>query len=282
VDVQEVVRRLRSPLRKPWGWIAVCPSHEDRRRSLTVRVAERTNDILLKCHAGCQYDSILSAIGLQRTDCYGQRGTPMGKEVAAYDYHDENGKLLYQVVRFEPKDFRQRRPNGEWGLGNTRRVLYRLPELLKDNRRTVLLPEGEKDVDRLIALGFSATCNPMGAGKWSDDYTLALTNRTVVVIPDNDKPGREHAEYVKKHLQPAAHKVAVLNLEGIPDKGDVSDWLNAGGTADQLKELCKAALATAKVEASDVKEVVRLARSLDRRSKWLIARQIMADLETDE
>lgn len=279
MDVQEVIRRCRSVAKQRWGWMARCPVHEDRRRSLSIRVAERTNDILLKCHAGCSYDSILSAIGLKRTDCYGERGLPMGKEVAAYDYQDETGALLFQVVRFEPKDFRQRRPNGEWGLGSTRRVLYRLPALIQNVNRKVFLCEGEKDVDRLTKEGLLATCNPMGAGKWNDDYTMTLKNRVVIVIPDNDKAGRDHAENVYRHLVPAAQKVTLLTL---PSAKDVSEWLDAGGTIEQLKELSTDALASTKVEPGDLKEVVRLARSLDRRSRWLAIRQLMADLETEE
>lgn len=285
MDVHELLQRFRGVRKRQWGWQCICPAHDDRRTSLTVRLADRTNDVLLKCHAGCGYDAILQAAGLNRTDCYGERGTrPMGEIVATYDYQDEHGKLLFQSVRFEPKDFKQRRPvNGgwEWGLGNTRRVLYRLPGLLADERQPVVLVEGEKDADRLVNLGLVATCNPMGAGKWSDDYTLMLKNRRVVVIPDNDKPGREHAANVVKHLLPAAQRVAQLDLEGLPDKGDVSDWLNAGGTKERLIELCKEALAKQQ-PAAKAKDVVTMARSLDRREKWIVARQIMADLETDE
>jgi len=143
-------------------------------------------------------------------------------------------------------------------------------------------------VDRLISLGLVATCNPMGAGKWHDDYTLCLKNRRVVILPDNDKPGRDHAETVHRNLLPVAQKVAILNLDGLPEKGDVSDWLNAGGTKERLVELCKEALSTSKIEAAkvdavvDLKAVVKLARSLDRREKWLAVRQLMADLEIEE
>ena len=210
----------------------------------------------------------------------------MSKEVVAtYDYRDEAGTLLFQSVRFEPKSFSQRRPvtgGWEWGLGNVRRVLYRLPDLINAPDRTVLLVEGEKDADRLTTLGLLATCNPMGAGKWNDDYTLSLKNRRVVVIPDNDKPGQEHAETVYKHLLPAAQKVAILMLEGLPEKGDVSDWLNSGGTKERLIAMCKEALEKTKVEPADVKQVVTMARSLDRRSRWLAVRQLMADLEIEE
>jgi hypothetical protein len=88
--------------------------------------------------------------------------------VAEYNYTDENDKLLFQVVRFEPKGFRQRRPDGnggwEWSLNGTRRVLHRLPEVRKV--KSVLVVEGEKDCETAHKLGFVATCNAGGAGKW--------------------------------------------------------------------------------------------------------------------
>jgi len=112
-------------------------------------------------------------------DSYQSRFRPgqKAKIIATYDYPDERGDLLYQVVRFEPKSFRQRRPDGHGGwiynLDGVRRVLYRLPELLASARTkaTVYIVEGEKDVNALYSHDFIATCNPMGAGKWLDEYS---------------------------------------------------------------------------------------------------------------
>lgn len=200
------------------------------------------------------------------------------REVATYDYKDEQGALLYQVVRFEPKDFRQRTPDGQWGLNGARRVLYRLPELVKSGEanRHVLIVEGEKDVDRLAREKLIATCNPMGAGKWQAEYGQWLKGRTVIVLPDNDKPGLEHAQQIVKSLTGVASKVAVLHLEGLPEKGDVSWWLDNGHTKAELIQLCKGAL------ENDVRTLLDSARRLDRRSRWLAVRQIIADLEADE
>ena len=107
------------------------------------------------------------------------RASPLGSRmVATYDYTDERGALLYQTIRFDPKDFKQRRPDGKggwiWNLKGVRLALYRLPELLKRKAETVFICEGEKDVDRLAALGLLATCNPMGAGKWREEYAATL------------------------------------------------------------------------------------------------------------
>lgn len=162
--------------------------------------------------------------------------------VACYDYVDEAGHLLFQVVRYQPKDFRQRRPNAKggwaWSLGDVRRVLYRLPELVAaDPTEPIFIVEGEKDVDRLRGLGLAATTSPQGAGKWTKCDRAALAGRHVVILPDNDQPGRQHAQEIAHDLAGKAASVRVLELPGLPPKGDVSDWLDRGGTADKLGRL---------------------------------------------
>ncbi len=184
-------------------------------------------------------------------------GNSPGKIVATYDYRDEAGALLFQVCRKEPgtkgkaKDFCQRRPDGNGGWINStkgvRRVLYRLPELLEsDPSAIVFIPEGEKDVDRLRSLGLVATCNPGGAskpakpgkpGKWIPDFAESLEGRRVAIIADNDKPGRIHANNVARMIHAAAESVKVIEPAGIPEGGDVSDWLGAEGTASDLLTL---------------------------------------------
>jgi hypothetical protein len=161
--------------------------------------------------------------------------------VAEYDYTDEHGEVLYQACRTNPKGFFQRRPDGEGGweykLNNVRRVLYRLPELLQaDQAATVFVCEGEKDADALRNLGLVATTNAGGAGKWRYEYNEHLCGRNVVILPDNDEPGHEHGEQVSKSLSGVAASVKVVSLPGLPEKGDVSDWLKAGGTAEMLLE----------------------------------------------
>jgi hypothetical protein len=161
---------------------------------------------------------------------------------ATYRYTDESGTLLYEVVRYDPKDFRQRRPDGRggwhWNLSGVRRVLYRLPELLAaDPGRPVFLVEGEKDADNLAALCLVATTGAMGAGKWRSEYAEALRGRHVCILPDNDEPGRKHAADVARQLQGVAASVKILQLPDLPPKGDVSDWLAAGGSKQALLEL---------------------------------------------
>src|SRR5262249_4153781 len=127
------------------------------------------------------------------------------RQIAAiYDYRDEAGTLLYQVIRYQPKDFRQRRPDGKgdwiWNLVGVRRVLYLLPELTAAPEREVFIVEGEKDADLLANLGLQATTSAGGAGKWTDDFNGVLAGREVFILPDNDEPGRQHASAVARSL----------------------------------------------------------------------------------
>ena len=131
--------------------------------------------------------------------------------VAKYIYHDADNKPALKVLRYEPKAFKQQVWNGrQWDWeGPKPKLLYRLPELLAEPERMVLLPEGEDDADRLASLGFVATCNPGGAGKWDDSYTETLTGRLVAILPDNDSPGRIHAVKVAQALFKAGCEVRV-------------------------------------------------------------------------
>jgi putative DNA primase/helicase len=163
--------------------------------------------------------------------------------VAVYDYRSESGELLYQVVRYEPKEFRQRRPDGKGGwIGNlegVKRVLYRLPELMASSITDwVYIVEGEKDVDNLIARNFVATTNSGGARKWLDDYNRYFKGRLVAIIPDNDEPGRDHAKRIGEALHGIAGVVKIVELPNLPPKGDISDWFDSG-RPEKVKELIR-------------------------------------------
>jgi hypothetical protein len=165
---------------------------------------------------------------------------PKGSIVATYDYTDESGERLYQTCRFEPKDFRQRRPDGKggwiWNLDGARRVPYRWPELLKFPDATVFVTEGEKDADRVASLGHCATT--VACGKWTDDCIRALASRDVLIIEDNDEAGRKKATEAAQALYGTAETIRIVRLPNLPDKGDVSDWLDADARrAEKLVEI---------------------------------------------
>lgn len=171
---------------------------------------------------------------------------------ATYRYEDEVGKHLFDVLRYDPKDFRQRGADGTWKTSTIRKVLYRLPRILAAPVGSfVYIVEGEKDVHRLEAEGLLATTNPGGAGKWREDYSAALVGKTAVIVPDNDDAGRDHAEKVQASLRAAGVTCVVVNLEGLPDKGDVSDWLAEGYTGDELYEIAAKAIEAGQDSGTD-------------------------------
>lgn len=243
-----IMDRLPDARRRGKEWRARCPSPNhgadgsDRTPSLSVAEGE-DGRVLIHCHAGCSLAQVLEAVGLKMADLYPLNNGNAPSEIAAtYDYRDEVGTLLYQVVRKHPKGFFQRRPDGNGGsinnLRNTRKILYRLQELMAaDTSELVFVVEGEKDADALAKLGLVATTNPGGAGKFRSEYAEFLRARAVVVIPDNDPPGKEHAAQVAQLLCGKAASVKILPLPGLPPRGDVSDWLANGGDREQLLRL---------------------------------------------
>lgn len=262
MNVSDVLMRLKSqqchPRRNGKGWTACCPAHDDSNPSLSV--AESVNGgVVLHCHTGCTPEAVCEAIGIKLVDLmpprkkthHGGSGVPHGPIVKTYQYRDESGNLLFEVVRFEPKSFRQRRPDGDgswvWNVDGVRRVLYKLPEVLAGLRegKTIFISEGEKDVEALVAAGFLATCNPGGAGKWRSEYNETFRGAEVVILPDKDEPGRKHAQAVATGLHGIAAEIRLVELpdvNGNPVK-DAADFFSTGGTKEELLELVDAASA---------------------------------------
>lgn len=157
------------------------------------------------------------------------------KPIKYYDYKDISGELLYQVVRYEPKDFKFRHPdkNGGWiwDLKGVCKVPYRLNEIIKSDK--IIIVEGEKDVDNLVKHNFNATTCSGGAGKWNESYNRYFKNKEVILIPDNDKPGKDHMETVKANLKNIAKSIKICPLpDSIGEKADVSDFLEKFGPKD--------------------------------------------------
>jgi len=221
------------------------------------------------CHAGCEVGAVVDALGLEMTDLFPEGEKPKaGKKkpriVTTYPYVNEAGQLEYEVVRYEPKGFRQRRPDPKgkdgwsWNLNGCRRVLYRLPEVIDaiHTGTRIFLPEGEKDVDNLRAVGFRATTHAGGAKNWKPDcYVETLRGARVVVLPDGDEPGRAHGREVAQSLRGVAADVRVLNL-GRQGVKDVSDWFAAGGTREQLEQLAAEAPTADALAALDGAELL--------------------------
>ena len=239
MSIEDFLSHFKNVRKNANGWQACCPAHEDKKASLSISVKEEK--ILLYDHAGCPLEAILEAAHLKPKDLFlDSKPSGLKPEISViYDYTDEKGETLFQTVRFIPKDFRQRRPDGrggwEWNLKGVRLVPYRLPDLLKNSQ--ICIVEGEKDADNLWKHGLPATCNPMGAGKWHAEWSKFFEGKEVVIIPDLDEPGRKHAFDVGKKLYGHALRIRILELPKKPHVKDVSDWFAHGGTKDELLKL---------------------------------------------
>jgi hypothetical protein len=240
--VEHVLSRLTGVRKSGHRWKALCPAHDDRNPSLSIW-RDDDGEVCVKCFAGCATSEILKALGLAQPDPSRKlASSKSGPVVAVYPYRDEQGQVLFEVVRYAPKQFRQRRPDGKgghiWDLQGVRRVLYRLRELAAAPLdQTAFIVEGEKDADRLAAAGLIATTCPGGAGKWRHIDAGVLRDRRIVILPDNDQPGRQHAQEIGTALHGHAAEVRVVELPDLPEKGDVSDWLADGHSIEALHEL---------------------------------------------
>jgi len=254
MNTVEILSRLHGVKKNGNGWTALCPAHDDHTPSLSVSEGD-DGCVLLCCHAKCTFEQITAALNLKAGDLMPSKkeaSTPR-RLLEAYDYTGADGKLLFQVLRYTPKGFSQRRPDpahpGKWvyDLQGVERVLYGLPAVLKQvqDDGDVFVCEGEKDALAIRTLGLTATCNPHGAGngKWLPQYTEALTGANVITIAHKDAKGRPHAQAVAKALHGAAASVRVIEM---PDRNgskikDAHDWIHAGGTFDQLAEIIRTA-----------------------------------------
>jgi putative DNA primase/helicase len=212
--------------------MALCPAHDDHNPSLAI--SEKNGKVLVHCHAGCSQRDVLDALKHRSIEI----NAPEQKRVitVTYDYTDENAKLLYQVVRYEPKHFSLRRPgHGGWidSVRGVRRVLYHLPEILK--AEIVFITEGEKDADALRDHGFVATTNAGGAkSPWLDAYTESLRGKKVIIVPDNDDAGRKRTDTIGIALQ--GHVAEIIILDDIHADGakDIAEWFERGHSEIEL------------------------------------------------
>jgi putative DNA primase/helicase len=229
MTLDSIVRALKAR-RSGSCWMARCPAHDDRNPSLSLR--EVHGKVLLHCHAGCTQSDVIDA--LKDLGVWDPDRTVNPQIVAIYDYTDEQRNLLYQVLRYEPKAFKQRRPDGSGGWAwskSPRQVLYRLPEVLE--APIVFVVEGERDVETLREYGFVATTNAGGAkAHWAPQYTEALRGREVILIPDNDAPGRKRVLNIALALLGNVARLVVLELEG--GSKDVTEWFSQGHSELEL------------------------------------------------
>jgi len=267
-------------------FVAKCPFHEDSTPSFTVS-PDRDRWHCFGCGADGDVVSfvmrqeslpfqeaakrIAEMVGLDIKPRLVNGTEKRGDIVAIYRYEDENSQTLYEICRIEPgkhgkkKDFLQRYldESGAWVWSkHPRQVLYRLPEVIAAEE--VIVVEGEKDCDMLAAHGFVATTNAGGASApWIEDFSETLRGKRIIVIPDNDDPGRKHAEQVSKGLASIAAEILVVALPGQAKGFDASDWFQCGGGPEKLLELIAKARETAKREKTRSKGLRTVAEVLE-------------------
>ena len=246
-------------------------SVDDKKNVFNCRQCETGGDVieLVRFHVGCDFVNAVEHIeqiggfrsGKGNGKTNGHAGPNGHKEpkterkarraVAWYDYRDEDGKLLYQVVRYEPKDFRQRRPGAVegtwvWGLGDLAPTLYHLPELVadmklpRDEQSRWFLCEGEKDVDNLAAKGLYATTNSGGARNFGREHAEYFQDALdVILLEDADDAGAARAAVIAPMLLDAGARVRVLRIADYEPKGakDISEWFEHGGNENRLYDI---------------------------------------------
>jgi len=243
-QLQNVLDRLSGVVRVSGGFQAKCPCRsDDDNPSFSVSEGE-SGKVVVYCHAGrCDTKQACAAMGITMSDLYPPKQPKKLDLVAKYPYLDETGTLLFEKLRYVDsangkKEFRQRKPDGrggwEYKLGDTPRVLYNLPAVLKakTNGEPIWVVEGEKDADTLIKMGICATTMPNGAGTWLPIHTEALAGAVVEIVADNDDAGLKHAKGVYEELTDAGCDVQVWKC----GKGkDISEHVASGGTFDELE-----------------------------------------------
>jgi len=249
----EIASHLTKAKKTANGYLACCPAHDDKSPSLSISEGSG-GKTLLKCFAGCSTDAVLQAIGLEMKDLFpdaqppivrlngnGSTATPKAAKVAntpktivaVYEYTDERGEVLYENVRYQPKGFRQRRPDGEGGyiynLDGIDRVPYHLPELIdaiQSGNDRICFTEGEKDADNLRSLGIVAT----SFKNWTNSLNPYIEGSHALLFRDHDTSGVKQANDAARIIAEVAKSVKVIDLfdgEPIPEKHglDVSDWI---------------------------------------------------------
>lgn len=231
--IETVLAGLQGVRKSGNGYVACCPAHQDKRPSLYV--SEDGGRVLVYCYAGCKQDEVIDALKSRGAWPSGQSQSTNSFLVAEYPYQDETGKLLYTIERMSDKQFYPRQPDGARNLQNVRRVLFRLPRVMASH--SVVVVEGEKDVETIERLGLVGTTSPSGSSSWRKEYAESLRGKRIAILPDHDVAGFKYAAAVLDSLRGVAEWAAVVRLPILRKGGDVSDWMVERSDEDGRREL---------------------------------------------
>ena len=228
MEFDNFLSRLSGVHKSGGQYTARCPAHDDRHQSLSVSLGSG-GKILLNCHAGCKTEAIVGALGLSVRDLFTEDKPQQSQKKFVTDTYAYPGGV--QKLRYSDKTFAWRKPNGKGGWEYTRRDVPHSLYIRGELSGIIFAVEGEKDVDNLHKLGYTAVSGEDGAGegKWKKEYTEQLRGQVVIILPDNDPVGRDYAREAAGALYGVAQSVRLCDLSvvwpEIPDKGNISDMM---------------------------------------------------------
>lgn len=243
MELNEILLRFNTPKRlKKNSYQVICPCHNDKNASLTI--TEAGDKILMKCHAGCDTRDIVRTLGLTMADLDNGYERPVVKEWWQ-DSFNESPEAVYNYGSYikvrlpEKKIFYGRLINGVYirGLGDCKKTLYKIENISKSKQSNsyIYICEGEKDVDTLTGKGFYAV-TAGGVNDWKKEYAVLFKGSRVVLLPDNDEPGKRLMDEIKKHIKWFAFAVKTV-ITSTAEKGDVTDYFNEGNDSRDFKYL---------------------------------------------
>jgi hypothetical protein len=273
-----------------------CPFHSDATASFSVNLDEG----VWTCHSGCgsggiiDFESRFSNCDHEtaKTNVGTLLGVTLGPQPEAiYTYRDALGRTVFRKLRYPPTSkhkFVCQRPEGKNGWSDglkdiADKPLYNLPELVSASY--AICVEGEKDADRVAALNLAqyrndklrvaTTCNFDGAGHWPAAYNPYFTGKIVVILPDNDPPGQQHALDCATGIFPFAAGVKIVNPAGLPEHGDISDYIDAGHTAEDLiRQIAETPPWTPSTEVSRFKSIAEIVAKGSGTANWIFSRHV--------
>lgn len=254
----EEKKAIELPFKRAGGhrWKTLCCFHTEKHESLYYYDLTESYYCFGCGRHGISYEKYLRYIEALKPYNLTER---LGDPVASYPYRDEEGKLLYQKYRFEKrnekgelvKTFRIWRPDSKGGIirnvQGVRRVIYNLDKINNSGDKVIFLGEGEKDCDNLMTRfeGILATTSDTGAGsgslKWRPEYYEFFQDRNVIITPDNDRVSKIFYRNIGNNMVGIAKSIKWLELPGLKEHGDITDWLVQGRTLKELFELIKKA-----------------------------------------
>lgn len=251
MNINDIVSKFEGRSTGQNKWQVKCPAHDDNKASLSITYKPKDKRTVLYCHAGCDTERVVEAVGLNLKDLFDEGSQEPSKSSKkeieqVYAYQDKDNNVVHEKVRYTNKEFRNRHMKDNkyiWNLKDVNRVVYNLPNVIgaiKD-KENIYLVEGEKDADTLIDMGLVATTNLEGAGKgkFKEEYIKYFQGANVIVIQDNDQAGHEMTQTIVSRLFDVVESIKEIDLGNISKAQgfDITDYFTIGYTKEEFIEM---------------------------------------------